>query len=284
MKALIDGDVIVYVCGFASDKTMYTCPDGHQEQYKSNANAHCDAKGLDKTAITKAVTPEPVEHCLHSVKLFLKDIIKSVDGTSHKIFLTGKGNFRDELYGDYKANRDRSVKPLHYDAIREYLINVWHADEVVGVEADDALGWAQYKEIMSTKGSLEDSESCICTIDKDLNQIPGWHYNWKADGGMGTMYMTTPEESLLYFFTQWLVGDSADNIPGVPKVGYKTAQKILQPLVSSNSTVKEYYDCILNQYRKHGKDAEWVNMIGDLLWMQRNPSETWSTHLGIARQ
>ena len=284
MKALIDGDVIVYVCGFASDKTMYTCPDGHQQQYKKDANAHCDANSLDKKAITKAVTAEPVEHCLHSVKLFLKDIIASVDGTDHQVFLSGKGNFRDELYSEYKANRDRSVKPLHYDAIREYLINVWHADEVVGVEADDALGWAQYKEILATKGSIEDTETVICTIDKDLNQIPGWHYNWQLDGGKGTMYMTTPEESLHYFFLQWLTGDSADNIPGIPKVGEKTARKILEPLVNVNATAKEYYDEIIRQYKNAGKGSAWANIIGDLLWMQRNPSETWSIHLGIARQ
>lgn len=287
MKALIDGDIIQYRCGFASDKLEYVVDDkagGAVFKYKKEANEFCDKVGLDKkTDITKREGFEPVEHCLHSVKLTLKGILEATDATEHQIFLTGKANFRDDLYKKYKANRDRTRKPHWFNEIGEYLKTVWKAEEVTGVEADDAMGWWQYKEILNTKGSLYDSETVICTLDKDLNMIPGWHYNWVADGGKGTMYCTTPEESILYFAQQWLTGDPADNIPGLPKVGEKTAQKILGHLNSSNLSARSVYNEIEKQYTQRGFTHEMMHLIGDLLWIQRNPGQTWDQYLGLSK-
>jgi 5'-3' exonuclease len=194
MKALIDGDIIQYRCGFASDKQKYVAPDGHKEQYKKDIVAHCNAQGFHVDDVKTEVTYEPVEHCLHSVKLVIKGIMESIDATEAQIFLTGKANFRDDLYGKYKANRDRSRKPHHYEAIGEYLVKYWGAEVVTGVEADDAMGWWQWKEILRAP-DLASTETCICTLDKDLNMIPGYHFNWVADEGKGLMYLSTTKRT-----------------------------------------------------------------------------------------
>lgn len=282
MTALLDGDIIQYRCGFASDKQVYVCPDGTKIQYKKDAVAHCLAEGLDKEFIVPEVTYEPVEHALHSVKLTIKGIMESIDATECQIFLTGKANFRDDLYPLYKANRDRTRKPHWFKEIGEYMVKYWDADVVVGAEADDAMGWWQWKDIL-LHSQLEDNETCICTLDKDLNMIPGWHYNWVADEGKGVMFLNTEEDAILYFMQQWLTGDPADNIPGLPKVGEKTAQKILEPFKQNITSVRQLYQLIANEYKKKAIDAKMMHLVGDLLWIQRTPGETWDKYLGLSK-
>ena len=290
MKALIDGDVIVYQAGFASDQTSYTCPDVFNFQYKKDAVAHCNEKGLIIANIDKHVVAEPVEFCLSSVKKMIKGMMKKIDANEYAIFLTGKGNFREKIFTDYKANRDRSHRPIHYEAIREYLLTVWKADEVIGVEADDAMGWAQWKDLQVTGNDQLSGESCICTIDKDLNQIPGWHFNWQLDGGEGMMYWVDPEQANRYFFEQWLMGDAADNIPGITKVGAVTANNLLNMLEDKVHpklpTAKQYYEYVTDLWtaRMPSTAPSMVHIIGDLLWMQRAPGEMWHEHLELAAE
>lgn len=109
--------------------------------------------------------------------------------------------------------------------------------------------------------------------------IPGWHYNWRADNGNGMMHCVSQEDALSYFYQQWLTGDSADNIPGLPKVGEKTALKFLPHLGSS---VRQVYQSILEKYLAHGFDAKYMHMIGDLLWIQRVPGQTWDQYMGLS--
>ena len=86
-------------------------------------------------------------------------------------FLTGTNNFRKALFPEYKANRKGKPKPKWLDSCRKYLQYKWNATVTNGIEADDALGIAASHEL----GSI------ICSIDKDLMQIPGDHYNFVKD-------------------------------------------------------------------------------------------------------
>lgn len=288
MRALIDGDVITYQAGFASDQTSYVAPDGTECRYMNDMKNYCKGKDISISTVTKKVRPEPLEYCLSSVKKMINGIKKAIDADDVLVLLSGKGNFREILYPEYKDNRDRSHRPIHYAEIRKYLIDTWKADEVIGVEADDAMGWHQYKDLIVSKGDMLSGESCICTIDKDLNQIPGWHYNWRHDDGEGSMFWIDPEQALRFFFEQWLSGDAADNIPGIPKVGEKTAQKLISELhhsLGGYPTAKQYYTFIQSTYSKRNPvNPKFVNMIGDLLWMQRNPGETWDMHLNLTAE
>ncbi len=287
MKALIDGDVIVYQAGFASDQTSYLCADGYETKYKKDAVQYSKVNGCNVNAIIKNVVPEPLEYCLSSVKKMIGGIKNSIDADSHLVLLTGKGNFRHTIYPQYKANRDKAHRPHHYDAIREYLKDTWKADEVTGVEADDALGWHQFKDLSVNGDGVFDAESCVCTIDKDLNQIPGWHYNWRSDDGNGQMYWVTPAQSIRFFFEQWLTGDSADNIPGIKGVGEKTARKLLNAeFGTTDATPLEYYYFVRKQYHKKSPSVtdKFFHTIGDLLWMQRHPGETWDQYLELTTQ
>jgi 5'-3' exonuclease len=283
MKALVDGDIIVYQGGFASDQQKYTVR-GADFQYKKDAVAHAKKIGFDPALIKKSITSEPVAHCLHSIKKMIEGICHNVDATDKLILLSGKANFRDDLYPAYKANRDRTQKPTHYEDIRQYLVDVHKADVIVGSEADDALGWWQYKDYIASSGDPLKAETCICTIDKDLDQVPGWHFNWRLDKGKGVMYWVDEADALHWFFQQWLVGDTADNIPGVPGIGNKTAEKLMKAHCPVYTKPQDYYDYVMHMWlSKTSNTPAFVNMVGDLLWMQRVAGETWDRHLGLTR-
>lgn len=227
MLVLIDGDPPVYSCGFAANE-------------------------------------EDVSHALHNMKKLIEKICRETNADEYKIFLTGKNNYRDELVDYYKANRNPAHKPVHYEALRNYLVEKHEAEVVNGMEADDMLGVCQYQ------ARLRGQDTCIATIDKDMNMIPGWHYNWNKE----TLYNVSEEEGIKFFYTQLLTGDPVDNIKGVPGIGPKRAAKIL------DGTEAEYwlYNKCLSRYRAHYGREDGENMLEEnahLLWIRRHPDEMW---------
>jgi hypothetical protein len=134
-----------------------------------------------------------------------------------ELFLTGKGNFREDIAKTavYKGNRAGNEKPTHYKALRSHLISEWDAKLIEGMEADDELA------IRATE--LGDS-SVIVTLDKDLDQVKGWHYNFVKR----TTYYISEEQGMLNFYMQFLTGDNVDNIKGVHGIGPKKALKLLE--------------------------------------------------------
>lgn len=202
---------------------------------------------------------EPLEYKLQSVKTVLDGIMANFpEATTRRAFLSGKDNYRDKIatIRIYKGNRDPHNKPVYYDEIREYLIGYQGAEVVDGMEADDALGIAQW--------AAKDKSTCIVTSDKDLNCIPGWHYNWVK----GETYYQTLADANKCFWTQVLTGDTTDNIQGIPKVGPKTAEKIL---AKTNGSWIEMYTAVAEEYKKYYKEQARAafHENASLVWIMR---------------
>jgi 5'-3' exonuclease len=202
---------------------------------------------------------EPLEYCLHSVKTTLDRITEQFPNLEEcRVLLTGKGNYRDKVAvtKPYKGNRDPNNKPRFYDEIREYLTDYQGAEVIEGMEADDAMGMYQW--------GHKDKSTCIATIDKDLNCIPGWHYNFVKE----EMYYVTLAEANRCFWMQMLTGDTTDNIQGVPKCGPKTAAKILD---TTDGSWTEMYARVLQEYERAYPDNphEVFKEMGTLLWIMR---------------
>lgn len=202
-------------------------------------------------AVGCVVKDDPIENALHTVKLKLNDIIEKSGADSYDIFLTGGGNFRKDVHDSYKANRDDGDRPYHFDAIRQYMVDVWGGTIYEGVEADDAIGLA----------STADDSTIICSIDKDLDQLPGVHYNYNKN----SIYEVSYEQGMHFFFKQMLMGDRADNIGGIKGVGPKTAEKLLQGLSEAEKRC-----CVGLQYAIHFDDPEEMYVRNSLLlWILR---------------
>jgi hypothetical protein len=206
---------------------------------------------------------EPIEHTLHSVKLMVEKILGNFPQRDyHRGYLGGKDNFRKKLATilPYKAKR-KPAPPVLQD-IRQYLIEMWDAEVINGREADDALGCEQEMN--------KDKSTVICTTDKDLDMIPGYHYNW-TKGPRGTIYYVSRATADYAFYTQLLVGDKAtDNIPGIDGLGPVRAERLL-----AGKTPGEMLGIIQKEYQRQYGD-NWLSAlkeVGNLLWIQRKEGE-----------
>ena len=227
--ALVDGDVLVYSSAFSAEKMRYDLHLIEGEDaletpaqtflYKADLNAYLKDNNIEEYEVRKTLLVEPVDHALHNLKTMIASIKEKSRVEDMIIFLSGKGNYREEIatFQKYKGNRVDSRVPQHKDAVADYLISVHRAVVVDGQEADDAMGIWQ--------SSSEDNSTIICSSDKDMLQIAGNHFRF----GNNSWLMQDAESADKHFFYQIMTGDSTDNISGCPGVGYKTAQKFYDP-------------------------------------------------------
>lgn len=170
----------------------------------------------------------------------------------------------------YKGTRVEQ-KPYHFNNLTAYLFANYPYRLSNGLEADDLLAIEQSGR----------NDTIICTRDKDLRMVPGWHFGWEC----GAQPSFGPElvdprgwlridnkgkvlgVGLKFFFYQMLVGDSVDNIPGCPKIGPVNALKLLEAC----DTKAEHEAAIVASYQK-AYPEDWEAMLieqSKLLWMVR---------------
>ena len=175
---------------------------------------------------------DDVSFALSRVTEFVTDTVYfDLNCDDYEAWITGSTNFRTEVAvtAPYKGNR-KAPKPKHYEAIRKHL-QALGAEKTVDMEADDAIG------IRST----ELLDKCwIVSIDKDLDQLQGWHYNFVKR----EKYYITAEEGMRRFYKQILTGDRIDNIVGIRGIGPVKAEKIL----ADKLTQRAMYDECVKQY------------------------------------
>lgn len=195
----------------------------------------------------------------------VSNTLEEVKATQYKIYLTdSEGNFRAKLYPAYKANRVQP-KPKWLEELKEHLIVNWGASISLGQEADDSLGIEQEKNWIYFQ-----NQSVICSIDKDLLQIAGHHYNfvkkeWK--------YVTSTE-GRKWFYTQLLTGDVVDNIKGVSGIGIKKAEKILTGCTEETSLFEATREAYERGYGEAGISL--LSLYGKLLKIRTIKDEVWT--------
>ena len=148
----------------------------------------------------------------------LKEIMNNTGAISGAVFIKGKDNFRYEVDAAYKGNRKDTIEPEVKDRIDDlYEYCKDFSIQSDGGEADDYCGIAAELALQDNKRYI------VCHIDKDLDCIPGWHYNFRKD----TLYYVEPEDGYRFLMMQILTGDATDNIQGLRGVGPKTAEKLI---------------------------------------------------------
>ncbi|MBX3644134.1 MAG: DNA polymerase I [Rubrivivax sp.] len=169
---------------------------------------------------------------IHGVMAMMKWLRERYPAEHAVCVFDAKGpTFRDAWYADYKAQRApmpadlvQQIEPIH-EAVR--LLG-WPVLEVPGIEADDAIG------TLAAIAAASGHKVLISTGDKDLAQLVTPEVTWMntmakppevLDGPAVKAKFGVPPERIVDYLT--LVGDSVDNVPGVDKVGPKTAVKLL---------------------------------------------------------
>lgn len=161
----------------------------------------------------------------------LRKLLAEYDPAHIAVVFDAKGKtFRDAIYADYKANRP--PMPEELSAQIELIHTIVRAMGlpllmIEGVEADDVIA------TLAVRAAKDGMDTLICTGDKDMAQVVDDRINL-IDTMSDTYYdrqavvekFGVPPERINDYLA--LIGDTVDNIPGVPKVGPKTAAKWLQ--------------------------------------------------------
>lgn len=149
--------------------------------------------------------------------------------------------FREEIYAEYKANRDETPEDLkgQFGPIMEMLAGMGlPVLQIQGVEADDVIG------TLAKQGEAAGLEVLIVTSDKDMAQLVNAQVhlldtmkNRRMDPAGVVEKFGVPPERIIDMLA--LMGDTSDNIPGIPGVGPKTAAKWLNEYGSLDALVEK---------------------------------------------
>lgn len=163
-------------------------------------------------------------------------IIEDLFVKDYAMALGGPSNFRVTLYPEYKANRSKSksTRPEWFLDLKSDIANEYSSCILTdNCEADDMI------RVWSNQCIKAEKDFVIVSVDKDLDCIAGKHYNPRKS----ILYTVEKDYAEKHYWTQILTGDSTDNIPGLPGIGPKKAEKILELSNDYKKTVcKSYYE------------------------------------------
>lgn len=186
---LIDGDIYLYQACSACEEEVHWGDDIW--------SLHCDLKQAKKMFASRI---EKFKERLGSQEIL--------------ICLTEGSNFRKTVLHDYKGNRKKTRKPVGYVALVQWCKDNYPCHWQDTLEADDVMGILQSAKVKPT---------VIVSDDKDMKTIPGKLYRPMAD----ELLQIKDLEADHWFYMQCLMGDATDGYSGCPRIGPKTAEKIL---------------------------------------------------------
>lgn len=283
---LVDGDPLVYRTGFVHQKTQLSCvaewPDSKvaDVRFGSKTERNEWLKSEPEAVLiseTREIVADPVEFALQGVKHSLAIIGEKTNSQDLRIYLSGSRNFRLGIatIAPYKGNRDPSNRPIHYAAIREYMTGTHLARVIEGWEADDEI---------SIQARIHESRGdsyIVASIDKDLDQITGEHYDY----GKHVAYSVHAEDADDWFWQQVLSGDPGDNVPGCFRIGPDRAAGIVADARVAGMDDAAIWRHVIIQYglsqSKKGcpyadKDPAAVALeTAQLVYMQQKRCELW---------
>jgi hypothetical protein len=245
MQPLIDSDILHYEIGFA-------------------AEAGWQGEGVPS-----------FDYVAELVDMKIANICAIVEATQPPIlFMTEGSNFRTEVAKLRPYKERAGNKPFHFYNIKAYIKAKYDWRSRDGLEADDLMAVEQSNRLENT---------IICTRDKDLRAVPGWHYGWELGNQpqygpslvteLGSIRLSENRKHLkgegtLFFLSQCLTGDAVDTVPGLPKCGPVKAFEILQGSETYTEGFKRVREAYRGLYGDDG-DAQLLEQ-GRLLWMTRS--------------
>lgn len=244
--ALIDGDSFAYRLAAAVEKTLYLVSetkDGNLfQEYATHKAAVAAAAEASTIYSTKKVGT--LKEAVDLLEAKIERSIARAQCTVFHVYIGGSGpTFRDHLarIRKYKGQRF-GLPPTYLPDLRNYLNKQWGAVLSSGEEADDMLSY--------TARELADGNNNVPVVignDKDLDQIPGEHYDWVSD----KLYSVSPAEARLRMWVQVLHGDVADNIAGCWQVGASKAERTIRECIEEHKfTDADLWSFVLRAYEE----------------------------------
>lgn len=223
---LIDGDIFAYKAAVVNQEDI-DLGDGI-------VNSKTDPKQA----------ASDVESLIDGIVMTLGDAAPRGTAVDVHVCLTGPmegisgRNFRKEVFAEYKGNRDPKAKPILLPFVKEHIREAYSTKVKDGIEADDVIG------ILMTHPTLMPGKKVCVTIDKDLLQIPGRHFNPDKD----VKRMISEQQGDRFFMYQTLIGDKVDNYPGCRGIGPVNAEKLLAP----HTSIEGWWPVVVKTFLKKG--------------------------------
>jgi hypothetical protein len=197
------------------------------------------------------------------------------------ILMTASGSHKGHRYAvarvkPYQGQRANSRRPENWGFLRDVLgadSSPFPTEFTATAEADDLFGkyaWANH------------ADTVIYTQDKDMRMLPGLHLDW-VDHGQHVVHpgvdvrFNGQQFGVKWFWLQMLQGDTADNIPGLPKYMHNDKPKLIGPKTAALmlSGDSPHHEVVAELYKGY-YDKRWlVEMMEQavLLWMRRDPDK-----------
>lgn len=272
---VIDGDLISYRASAASETRTILVTNTEHGSSKEFANrtefkawASENNKDVADYKIEDVQTPEPVENCLHTIKVMLENIHKASGCDEMKVVVQGKGNFRDNLLlpTKYKSNRSNMQKPVHLTEAKNYLLGKYKAETANGRESDDVLASYAYEGFRDKKRIVQ------ATIDKDARQCSGWLYDWdkmtepQFIQGLGKIDAQGKGYGRKFLYYQAAVGDPSDGYKPTELVTYKYGAATAYKDFGELQTDKECWQQLANLYKMwYPEDFTYTAWTGEVV-------------------
>ena len=277
MKCLVDADVLLHELGWSS---QFKDKDTGEEILFSAERA-CEL--LDKKIEViqeECMSDESPTLYVSSSEWIVKAWNQNAKWNDREE-MVHEPNFRYEVgvTKPYKGTRT-NPKPVHFKNLFIHMIENY---EVVvssgGLEADDVVCIAQRTAIDAGEDTI------VCSRDKDLRIVQGWHYSWECGkqpshgpvetDSLGYIYMYKDDVrgyGLAFFLAQMIMGDGADNIPGLVGQGKAAAWKLLSPLEGDK---KAQIKAVKTLYKEKAGDTSKELFLeqAQLLWMRQRDNE-----------
>lgn len=268
VQPLIDGDILLYEIGFCGEfkhedtgELVYRGFDFVKELLDDRIKFICEEVGATEAPVLYLTGTEKLNTILNKTR-------EPVEF---------KPNFRYAV-ATVKPYKDRpSKKPFHFENLLHYMLSAYNVKVSNGMEADDLLAIDQGK------------DTIICTRDKDLRMVPGWHYGWECgkQGSFGPMWIDSIgflEEKdngkvigggLKFFFYQMIVGDVVDNIPGLEGKGKAFALKLFDSFKEEEGITAYDFGVKKAYVDRYGDEEGMVRFYEQaaLLWMVQELNE-----------
>lgn len=194
---------------------------------------------------------KPVEYALNSVKTHIESVLSKLDAKSYYGYI-GKGDsWRVEASTilKYKGSRENALKPIHLEAIEEYLKKFHAAEEIRGIEADDKC----------VVDCTENPELVLVGVDKDYRGCNVTLFNPDKMGspekisGFGKLYIGSDKEvrgeGRIFMYHQVLSGDSSDCYFANSASDIKWADKSSFAVLNKCSDDKQALQAIVDAYK-----------------------------------
>lgn len=301
---VVDADTILY--SSAAQQQLNKClatniEHGSQRLFESKTafNEWAKENSRDKSNYsfeTKSEIKPDAEprFAFQSIKQKVDKIIDAAGCDDFVLCIEGEGNFRKDFksrFVDYKGQR--SEKPLLFEECRDFFLKKYKKKVILseGRETDDTcniMAWESYQKGVDSK----DRNQCdivLAFCDKDLAaNSRGWLLNYnKLENGI---FWNDSFTQSYNFATQLLIGDSADNIPGIEKlskitkerfkikvegVGPATAKKILADCKTEVDLATRVFECYSAMYGDEEGWEERLDENGFFLYLLRHEKDEW---------